>query len=320
MRLQDRIEALVYLGEAMKIDGGEWDAIINQAKHKNPWFTQENCEQSIQAIAENYLDADTLSEVASHYDKLDREDAKRVGVVAAGNIPLVGIHDIIACFLAGHTAVIKLSEKDEVLIPHCIDIIVKKYPSASTYFEIVSRLENFYAVIATGSNNTSRYFEHYFSKHPNIIRKNRNALAVLSGKESKEELTEFGKDIFSYFGLGCRNVSMIFVPRGYKLEDLMSSFEQFSEIAYHNKYKNNLDYNGAIYLLNQEAHLISDFLVMREQKSLSSRIACLHYQFYDAIDEVETFLKENTNNIQCVVSHLNLENAKTFPFASIPEI
>jgi len=231
------------------------------------------------------------------------------------------MHDIIACFLSGHKAIIKLSEKDAVLIPSCIETIVSKFPAAKDYFSFVNKLESFDAVIATGSNNTSRYFEYYFSKYPHIIRKNRNAIAVLSGKETKEELREFGKDVFSYFGLGCRNVSKVFVPRGYKLEDLMQAFEHFKEIAYHNKYRNNLDYNAAIYLLNKEPHLISDFLVMREAETMSSRIACLHYQYYDTLEEVDQYLADQVDNIQCVVSHLELKNAIPFAFgmAQSPE-
>ncbi len=314
MTLQERIEALVFLGKDMQESKEAWSQVILQAKHKNPWFTVENCEQSIQAIAENYLSEQVLTNVVNTYNALENTAPKRIGVVAAGNIPLVGIHDIISCFLSGNISIIKASEKDAVFIPYCIQRITTKYPVAKTYFEIVERLENFDAVIATGSNNTSRYFEYYFKNYPHIIRKNRNALAVLSGKESEEELLALGLDIFGFFGLGCRNVSMAFVPRGYDMAKLMNVLEPFAEIAYHNKYKNNLDYNAAIYLLNKEAHLISDFLVMRESDSLSSRIACLHYSYYDSLTEVESYLEKNSEKIQCVVSQLPLKNANCFAF------
>jgi len=314
MNLEQRIEALVFLGKAMQENDENWSAIILQAKQKNPWFTPENCKSSILAIAENYLDGKMLKHIKSKYPQLDANLEKRVGIIAAGNIPLVGMHDIISCFLSGNVAVIKLSEKDAVLIPHCIDLLTQAFPAASTYFSFVERLDSFNAVIATGSNNTSRYFEQYFSKYPHIIRKNRNGLAVLSGQESDEELLLLGKDIFDYFGLGCRNVSKVFVPKDYPMEQLMQKFEHFKEISYHNKYKNNLDYNGAIYLLNKEAHLISDFLVLRESDSLSSRIACLHYQYYNSLNEVTDFIKSNDEKIQCVVTNMELENIHSFNF------
>jgi len=321
MILAERIAALVYLGDKMQDLGGQWGQSILKAKQHNPWFTEENCKQSVLAVAKNYLSANTLKDLQTRYPDLESRNPKNIGLIAAGNIPLVGMHDIIACFLSGHKAIIKLSEKDAVLIPSCIETIVSKFPAAKDYFSFVNKLESFDAVIATGSNNTSRYFEYYFSKYPHIIRKNRNAIAVLSGKETKEELREFGKDVFSYFGLGCRNVSKVFVPRGYKLEDLMQAFEHFKEIAYHNKYRNNLDYNAAIYLLNKEPHLISDFLVMREAETMSSRIACLHYQYYDTLEEVDQYLADQVDNIQCVVSHLELKNAIPFAFgmAQSPE-
>ncbi len=314
MILKERIEALEYLGEVMRPKEDVWAPIIAQAKQKNPWFTDSNIIEAIDAVSLNYLGKQVLRDVQSKYDKLERSQGKRVGIIAAGNIPLVGIHDIISCFLTGNIAVIKFSDKDSVLIPHCITLLTKKYPDAEKYFEIVERLESFDAVIATGSDNTSRYFEYYFGKYPNIIRKNRNALGVLSGKETEEELLLLGKDIFSYFGLGCRNVSKIFIPKEFPLAELMKTFEHYRDIAFHNKYKNNLDYNAAIYLLNRDSHLISDFLVMRESSSLSSRISCLHYQYYEKIEEVQEFIKSNSEKIQCVVTQLNLENANTFKF------
>jgi len=307
MRLESRIEALAYLGKHLQ--GTAIEEKIALAKLKNPWFTPENTKQSIKSIADNYLQKEALEKVVSNYQNLDREEPKKIGLVAAGNIPLVGIHDVISCFLSGHIAQIKLSEKDAVLIPYCIDTLVGKFPDAKPYFQFVHKLENFDAVIATGSNNTSRYFEYYFSKYPHIIRRNRNAIAVLSGNETEEQIAGLARDVFSYFGLGCRNVSKILVPKDYSLESLMQAFEPNKEIAYHNKYKNNLDYNAAIYLLNKEAHYISDFLVMRESEQIASRIACLHYQHYENVEQLNSYLSEHKEEIQCIVSDMDLEAA-----------
>lgn len=322
MKLSERIDALVKLGEHLRGEDEFLEALMHRSHYHNQWFTIENQKQAIQAIAEHFLDAEKLQQWLAHYHLDDNIQPKKVGLVLAGNIPLVGFHDVLCVFAAGHRAQIKLSDKDQYLLPYLLQLLAKFDERTSSYFEIVPNLRDFEAVIATGSNNSSRYFEAYFSKVPNIIRKNRNAVAVLTGDESAEELQRLSEDVFRYFGLGCRNVSKIYIPRQYDFNPLLEALHEHREIILHTKYKNNFDYNYALYILNKTTHLANGCIILTESQSLQSRIAGLHYEYYDNLEQIEAEIETRAEEIQCVVAKDELLKAKTLPFgkAQRPEL
>jgi hypothetical protein len=257
---------------------------------------------------------EVLKDVKFRYTLDNLRDNKSIGLVLAGNIPAVGFHDIISVFLAGFKSLIKLSSKDNVIIPALIDKLIEIDESAQPYFEIVERMKDFDAIIATGGNNTSRYFEYYFNNVPNLIRKSRSSVAVLTGNESNKDLMDLGKDIFTYFGLGCRNVSKLMIPAGYDLKVLLKALDGYDEIAYHNKYKNNYDYSLALYLLNREEVLANNCIILKEDKRISSRIACLHYEIYQDKDDLLIRLQNNKADIQCIIGDMTLEGFHSFKF------
>ena len=224
----------------------------------------------------------------------------------AGNIPMVGFHDFICCFLSGHHAVIKLSKDDLILFRAIAKIMEDFDPASKEFFSIVDKLENFDAVIATGSNNTARYFEYYFGKYPHIIRKNRNSVAVLSGNESEDDLSNLGEDIFRYFGLGCRNVSKLYVPVGYKFNHLFEAVQKFEKVQFQSKYVNNYDFNKSIYLVNKGDHFDNGFLLLKEDNAIVSPISVVFFEYYNDIESVRSILANRTEEIQCVVGDNSL--------------
>ena len=276
MNLKDRIDVLVELGKNLQNKSEELKSLVVVSHHQNLWFTEENIYKAIDSIIDRFLQLQLLEEWLSNYKITENREMQSVGLVLAGNIPLVGFYDMMCVFLAGHKSKIKLSEKDKTLIPHFIKIMSESNPEVSDYFEIVERLDNFDAVIATGSNNSARYFESYFGKFPNIIRKNRNAVAILSGDESKTQLNALGVDVLQYFGLGCRNVSKLYLPEGFDFKPLLEAFHEFKEIVLHDKYKNNFDYNYTLLILNKIKYEANGCILMTEETSLQSRIAQLH--------------------------------------------
>ncbi|HEY1025639.1 MAG TPA: acyl-CoA reductase [Sphingobacteriaceae bacterium] len=215
----------------------------------------------------------------------------------------MGFHDVICVLAAGHIALIKLSSQDQKLIPFLLNKLTEIEPAFADQFRLVAKLEGYDAVIATGSNNTSRYFEYYFSKVPHIIRKNRNSVAILNGTETAEELEALGKDIFDYFGLGCRNVSKLYVPKGYQFDTFFQSLDKFKPVIDHHKYHNNYDYNKSILLVNREDHLDNGFLLVKRDERLASPLAVLHYEEYESPEAVKAKLDNKSSEIQCVVSN-----------------
>ncbi len=280
------------------------------AESTNAWFTAENIKKSILSFAEQLNDADLTVWFKSIRFSTS---PKKVGLILAGNIPLVGLHDVLSVLATGNIALIKLSSADDKLIKAVIAELIKIEPSFEDRIEYVERLKDFDAVIATGSNNSSRYFDYYFSKVPNIIRKNRNSVAVLDGSESFEDIQNLGNDIFDYFGLGCRNVSKIYFPKGYDIANFYEGIESFQPIINHFKYNNNYDYNKSIYLVNAAKHFDNGFLLLKEDESLTSPLAVLFYEEYDNLQQVEDKLKDKLENIQCVISQSPL-NLNTFGF------
>jgi len=276
--------------------------VVARAGHHNGWFTEENILFSMEQWG-NILSRPHINDWLSQYSFKSGENTKKVGVVMAGNIPLVGFHDFLCVLLSGNSILIKQSSNDKVLLPFLSDYLMEQEPSLADKIEFVDeKLENFDAVIATGSNNTSRYFEYYFGKKPNIIRKNRNSVAVLTGDETEEELEALGEDIFRYYGLGCRNVSKIFVPKGYNFDRLFQALYTYKDIIHQHKYANNYDYNKAVYLMSEFKILDNGFLILKEDQSLSSPISALFYSFYDDEASLELDLRRMEKQIQCVVS------------------
>ncbi len=314
MTLKQRIALLVQLGTYLNSGDELLKAFMSRTQYNNAWLTVENCEKSAKAIATNFLQKTPLENWAKTYEVQETTTPKKVGIVMAGNIPLVGFHDFLAVFLSGNQAIIKLSDKDKFLFPHLIKKMGEWDEAAKPYFEIVERLKGFDAVIATGSNNSARYFEQYFGKYPNIIRKNRNGIAILDGTESMADLYALGNDVFEYYGLGCRNVSKIYVPRDFKFEPLLEALHEYNGIVLNNKYKNNFDYNYAMLMLNKVPYKANGCIILTENEALTSRIASLHYEFYDKADNLVVEMNRRAAEIQCVVSKMELPNINTIPF------
>ena len=239
-----------------------------------------------------------------------------MGLIAAGNIPAVGFHDLLSVFAAGHISMIKYSEKDKYLLPFLIKKLIEIDERAGAYFVEVERLADFDAVIATGSNNSSRYFKQYFGKYPHIIRSNKNSVAFLNGCETPEELKDLGSDIFQYFGLGCRSVSHIMIPIEFDFERLCKAMSAYESLAEHPKYKNNLDYHLAILILNKDPHRHLPGVVLRESDELISPVGCLNYSYYYSYDELRKKLADSRNNIQCIVGHDKILSEPVVPFGS----
>ncbi len=273
---------------------------IDYAINYNGWFNRENIIFSLQQWSEA-LKPQNLDEWLDRYD-LSESGGKTIGIVMAGNIPLVGFHDLLSVLVTGHNILIKQSSNDQHLLPvitQYLSMLDHRYKKRIKFTD--DKLEDFDAVIATGSDNTARYFEYYFKGKPNIIRKNRNSVAILTGEESKEDLAKLGEDIFRYYGLGCRNVSKLYVPKNYDFDTFFKAIYEWNPIINQNKYANNYDYNKAVYLMSEFKLLDNGFLMLKEDKSFGSPIASLFYEIYEDKQELETILKENKNKIQCIV-------------------
>lgn len=306
MTLDQRIQSFVKLGNLLTEGTPALTEIIQSAHHHNAWFTPQNMEQALSANTE-LLKEEILTQWLAAYKDFFREDSSAtVGLVLAGNIPMVGFHDVLSSLIAGFSVQIKTSSDDKQLIPYLLGELIKIEPAFRQKIQLVDRLSNFDLIIATGSNNTSRYFEYYFQKVPHIIRKNRNSVAVLSGQESPAELKQLGHDIFDYFGLGCRNVSKIFFPQGYDYATFFEAIECFSPISNHFKYHNNYDYNKAIYLVNGEKHLDNGFLLLKEDQRIASPLAVVYYEEYSDPENVLSRLENQQEAIQCAVTNLSL--------------
>lgn len=320
MNLDLRISALARLGEHLLQPDDYLDAVIHRTHYNNNWFTKENQELAIRAIATQFLDKNKLEKWAAAYSIPEGISGVRtVGMVMAGNLPLVGFHDVICTFVAGHRAKIKLSDKDKFLLPYLLQLLEKYTPGAGAYFEIAEQIKGVDAVIATGSNNSARYFEAYFGKYPHIIRKNRNAVAVLDGTETEDDLHLLGKDVFRFFGLGCRNVSKLYLPKGYHFAALMERLHDFREIINHSKYHNNFDYNLALLMLNQVPYFNNGCIIVAENRDIASRIATLHYEFYEDKTALEAELASRSEEIQCIVAKPELLSIPTFAFGKTQE-
>lgn len=313
LSLNEKIAALGKLGQYINQFDDRLRAHMQRAMHANPWFTIKSQEHALHEIANRFLDVQLLQEWIDSYN-VGADRFVEVGVILAGNIPLVGFHDVLSVFMSGNVAQIKVSDRD----PHLLTFLLKKLGEINRgtqkYFKVTDRLADFDAVIATGSNNSGRYFEQYFGKYPHIIRKNRNGVAVLDGKETPAELKSLGTDVFQYFGLGCRNVSHICVPENYDFEVLKDAFKEHSSIVNHVKYRNNFDHNIAIFILNRFPYYDFETVLLVEDNSIISPIGCLYYSYYENVNQIQSDLEEKSNKIQCVVSNIDFSRFPSIPF------
>lgn len=317
MSLQERLGLLTQLGEYLQSDDERLMAYVQRTFYHNPWFTPDNQRKAMKAIAREMLSPEKLQEWIQPYQLPEvLPSEKTIGMVMAGNLPLVGFQDVLCVFVSGHRTLVKLSEKDKYLLPHLISWLEERDERVKGRVVFSERLNGFDAVIATGSNNAYRYFEAYFGKKPGILRKNRNSVAILSGQESPAALHALGQDIFAYFGLGCRNVSKIYVPRGYNFEPLLEALHEFRDIVLHEKYKHNFDYNYALFVLNRAEFLNTGSLILQENPSLLSRIACLHYEYYDSQEDLAASLHAHREDIQCLVAGQPFDSWNTLAFGT----
>ena len=319
MTLEERLGTFVKLNQTLlDLSSAEYNEIITQAAKNNHWFNASNVEQAILGLVHLTEPIKMTSWLTGYETKFVKQ--KIIGLIMAGNIPLVGFHDLMCILLSGHKAVIKLSSQDRFLMQWIIQKICKIEPKFINQINICDQLKNMDAVIATGSNNTARYFDYYFGKYPKIIRKNRTSVAVLSGNETSTELKKLGKDVFTYFGLGCRNVSKILVPKKYDFSPLLDVWTTFKENTNNFKYQNNYDYNKSIYLVNGTTHLDTGFLLLTESEALTSPISVLYYQHYQSSHDLDQYLLEHQEKIQCVVSGLASKKFIPFGQTQTPEI
>ena len=302
MNLQHRLVLLQQLGQYILQDNEYWKAVKDRASRENPWFIPEFIDIQCRQVANSYLQSSALQELASKYSLADQPAVqKNIGIVMAGNIPLVGFHDFMCVFLSGHRQTIKLSSRDNLLLKHLVDKLVEWDPECSKLISFSDMLKGCDAYIATGSDNSSRYFDYYFSKYPHIIRKNRTSVAILEGNETMEELEALADDVYQYFGLGCRNVTKIYVPRGYDFVPLLESFKKYNYLFDHSKYRHNYDYQLAILIINKKYYMTNGSIILVENDSLFSPISTLHYEYYDDAEKIDASLRNNAS-VQCIVS------------------
>ncbi|WP_322550498.1 acyl-CoA reductase [Flavobacterium psychraquaticum] len=293
--------------------------LIELSQSHNGWFTPEQVYYSVQSWAEALTERN-LTEWLSSYD-FSKTSCKKVGLILAGNIPLVGFHDFLSVLISGHDVLVKTSSNDQYLLKFLAKYLIEIEPKLADKITFVEgKLESFDAVIATGSNNTARYFEYYFKDKPSIIRKNRNSVVILDGNESHEDLVNLGEDIFRFFGLGCRNVSKLFVPKDYNFDRFFKAMYEYKDVIYYEKYANNYDYNKAVFLMSNFKLLDNEFLTIKEDASYSSPISSVFYEFYDDLEVLKSLLEADKEQIQCVVSNNLVENSIAFGQTQKPKL
>ena len=337
MNLEQRIEAFAKLGDffgqfttqgIVKKDPSENNSIffdafkmqINRAQEFNGWFTKNNVLKAFESW-NKALTKENLTTWTSAYNFNNPTETKTVAVIMAGNIPLVGFHDFLSVLISGHNTIVKQSSNDK----HFLPLIAKYLEQTNPYFKdkitfTEAKLTNFDAVIATGSNNTARYFEHYFGKYPSIIRKNRNSVAIITGNETKEALEALGEDIFQYFGLGCRSVSKIFIPKDYNFDLLFNALYKYNDIINYKKYENNYDYNKAVYIMSRFNILENGFVMLKEDSNYASPIATVFYEYYNSLEKLLQKLSDESEEIQCIASNENVVDFVKFGETQYPKL
>ncbi len=312
MTKNQRIAAFAQLGDFLRTNNQSLADLLARIEVKNPWYTTENVYRQLHAIAQNL----TSEQLSSWTETLpDNSSDKTVALVLAGNIPLVGFHDILSVLISGFKVQIKPSSDDAGLTTWILQQLVEIEPQFAAKIEIVERLGAHDLIIATGSNNSARYFEYYFGKKPHIIRKNRNSVAILDGSETPEQIAQLGRDIFDYFGLGCRSVSKIYIPENYDIAQFYEGIADFQSVSQHHKYGNNYDYNKSIFLINGDVHFDNGFLLLKEDKNWASPLAVVHFERYATLADVAKDLDAAQDQIQCVVTNAQISsNVPVFTF------
>ena len=338
MNLKNRIEAFVELGDFLKQFADsktkkithrlnsefyqDFENLLKKVSAENLWFTSTNVRSSIKGVC-HFLKEPDINEWLHSYKVSNKSSGIKVAVVMAGNIPMVGFHDMMCVLMCGHTFIGKLSSKDNQLLDFVAKLLIYINPEFEELiiFESGQLRSNvgFDAVLATGSNNSARYFNAYFSKYPNIIRKNRNSVAVISGNESSDQLQALGKDIFIYFGLGCRNVSKLYLPVGYDVTNLFQHWQSYKSIIDHSKYTNNYDYQRSLLLMNKISHFDNGFVLLQENEGIASPVGIVYYEFYYELKYIEQKLNSESESIQCIVGS-DLNHAIPFGKAQEPQL
>jgi hypothetical protein len=327
MNINRRIQLISDIGEFLKnyLDENydnnndnklvEFKDVIIKAQSKNPWFTDANIKVNLTYWSKK-LTKHNLNKWLSKYN-LNNTSRKNIAIIMAGNIPLVGFHDFICVFLSGHNSIIKLSNNDNCIIPFLTDLM--KLPSERIVYSD-SFLKDYDGVIATGSDNTSRYFDYYFKNKRSIIRKNRNSIAILNGEESDDDLKSLSQDIFTYFGLGCRNVSKLYVPKNYNFDLFFNSIFCYKELINNHKYANNYDYNKAIYLMSEYKFLDNGFFIVKEGNEMHSPISTINFEYYDNVSILKEKINLEDDNIQCIVSNIEFKGKVNFGETQNPSL
>jgi hypothetical protein len=311
MNLQHRIDLLVRLGEYILSENDSWIAAKEKASWENGWFIPVFVDSASNNIAKSFLKKNILQQWTAHYQlPAEQPQPKTVGIVMAGNIPMVGFHDFLSVFISGHRSLIKTSSKDAVLIPHLVDKLIEWDAAVSEWVAFAPMLKGCDAYIATGSNNSSGYFEYYFGKFPHIIRRNRTSVAILSGDETDKDVARLADDVYCFFGLGCRNVTKLYVPGDFDFVPLLEAFKKYDHLSNHHKYKNNYDYNLAIHLLNKKFYMSNGSILLVEESSVFSPISQLNYEFYDNSAKLTEGLRQNPD-IQCIVGEGHIPFGKS---------
>jgi Acyl-CoA reductase (LuxC) len=298
--LEQRIHNLLQIKDYIKANSNDWQEAKLEAERMNGWFTQSFVEIACNQISEIMLNETSLRSFATDLVTAEKSSKQySIGITMAGNIPLVGFHDFLCVYLSGHAQRIKLSSKDNVLIKHLIQLLYNMDAENNKLISVEEMLKGCDAYIATGSNSSAHYFEQYFAKYPHIIRRNRSSIGILKGNESNEELKQFADDVYQYFGLGCRNVTKMFVPKDYDFIPLLEVFKKYDALKHHNKYRNNIDYNLALFMLNNMFYMSNESIILSENNSLYSAIGVLNYQFYDDNHPID--LVQHGNDIQAII-------------------
>lgn len=329
MNLNNRITLFVKLGRFFSdyinnnlesLEKNKFDKAINESILHNSFFSKKNILKSLLSWS-NVLTKKSIDDFLSNYLIKNKKREKKIAIIMAGNIPLVGFHDFFCVIISGNFAVIKLSSKDSHLFKFILSFLVKENPDFDTKFDVVeSKLEIFDAVIATGNNISANQFELYFKKYPKIIRKNRHSIAILNGNETKKEIELLANDIFYYYGLGCRNVSKIFIPNNYNLDILFKSFVLWNEVINKNSYANNYNYYRAIYLLNKEVFFDNGFVLLKESEKIGSPVGTIYFEYYKSDNQIKEMIKKNNEKIQCIVSNNNYPKTIKFGETQMPNL
>lgn len=320
MNLNERIQSLSTLGEKLlHLSDNERELLNSGAARENSWFIPESVQLSIEGLSK-FLNKEKLSHWASLYP-IEHTQTRKVGIAMAGNIPLVGFHDFLSVLISGHQAIIKLSSQDSFLLKQLTEWLIEIDSRFKDFIRFTELLKGVDAIIATGSDNTARYFEYYFRNIPHIIRKNRSSCAVIMGEESENELSLLGKDVFSYFGLGCRSISKIYIPDDYHLPSLLNAWDPYKNIIHHHRYANNYDYQKSILLINKTPFLDSGYLLVTENTAMISPISVLHYETYSDQFDLSGKIDLQREKLQCIVS-ANAWFKESVPFgtAQQPEL